>query len=82
MTYASQRPFENLVIKAQGRKMHEPIANSIWRLIILDKYVDFEKLYVILVPGYYPNDEAKELNERFALLKKLHQFKTSSPHRI
>ena len=43
--YASQKLFENLIFKAQGRKMQEPVANSIWKLVILDKYVDFEKLY-------------------------------------
>jgi hypothetical protein len=70
IAYTSQKPFENLVIRAQGRKMREPVANSIWRLIILDKYVDFEKLFVTLDPGYNPHDEAKELNERFTLLEK------------
>lgn len=68
--YASQKPFENLIINAQGRKMQEPVANSIWKLIILDKYVDFEKLYATLDPGYNPNDEAKDLNEKFTLLEK------------
>jgi hypothetical protein len=70
LAYAGQKPFENLLIKAQGRKVLEPIANSIWKLIILDKYVDFEKLYATLDPTYNPNDEAKELNERFSLLDK------------
>jgi hypothetical protein len=70
IAYAGQNPFKNLIIKAQDRRMHEPIANSIWRLVILDKYVDFEKLYVTLDAGYNPNDEAKELNDRFTLLEK------------
>ena len=70
IAYASQKPFENLIIKAQGRRMREPIANSVWRLVILDKYVDFEKLYVTLDPGYNPNDEAKELSDHFTLLEK------------
>ena len=70
IAYASQKPFENLIIKAQGRKVQEPIANSIWKLIILDKYVDFEKLYATLDPDYNPNDEAKDLNEKFTLLEK------------
>ena len=70
IAYASQKPFENLIIKAQGRKVQEPIANSIWKLVILDKYVDFEKLYVTLDPEYNPNDEAKDLNEKFFLLEK------------
>ncbi|KAF8797907.1 hypothetical protein BYT27DRAFT_7041215, partial [Phlegmacium glaucopus] len=70
IAYTNQKPFENLIIKAQGRKIREPIANSIWRLVILDKYVDFEKFYVTLDPGYNPNDEAKDLNDKFTLLKK------------
>ena len=70
IAYAGQKPFENLIIKAQGRRMREPIANSIWRLVILDKYVDFEKLYVTLDPGYNPSDEAKELSDHFTLLEK------------
>ena len=70
IAYASQKPFENLIIKAQGRKVREPVANSIWRLVILDKYVDFEKLFVMLDSDYNPNDEAKELNDKFTLLEK------------
>ena len=70
IAYTSQRPFENLVIRGQGRRMREPVANSIWRLVILDKYVDFEKLYATLDPGYNPHDDAKDLNDKFMLLEK------------
>ena len=70
MAYAGHKPFENLIIKAQSRKVQEPVANSIWKLVILDKYVDFEKLYATLDPDYNPNDEAKELNDKFTLLEK------------
>ena len=70
IAYTSQKPFENLIIRAQGRKVQEPIANSIWRLVILDKYVDFEKLFATLDPSYNPNDEAKELSDKFTLLEK------------
>ncbi|KAF8806497.1 hypothetical protein BYT27DRAFT_7257225 [Phlegmacium glaucopus] len=70
IAYTNQKPFENLIIKAQGRKIREPIANSIRKLVILDKYVDFEKLYATLEPGYNPNDDAKDLNDIFSLLEK------------
>ncbi|KAF8806103.1 hypothetical protein BYT27DRAFT_7224460 [Phlegmacium glaucopus] len=70
IAYTNQKYFENLIIKAQGQKICKPIANSIWRLVILDKYVDFEKFFVTLEPGYNPNNEAKELNDRFTLLEK------------
>ena len=45
--------------------MHEPIANSKWKL---DKYVDFD---ATLDPSYKANDETKELNEKFTLLEKI-----------
>jgi hypothetical protein len=70
VAYAGQKPFEYLIVKAQGRRMPEPIANSIWKLIILDKYVDFEKLFVTLDPDYNPIDEAKDLGDTFSLLEK------------
>ncbi|KAF8804434.1 hypothetical protein BYT27DRAFT_7107276 [Phlegmacium glaucopus] len=70
IAYTNQKPFKNLIIKAQGQKICKPITNSIWRLIILDKYVDFEKFFVTLEPGYNPNNEAKDLNDRFTLLEK------------
>ena len=70
IAYASQKPFEYLIVKAQGRKMPEPVPNSIWKLIILDKYVDFEKLYVTLDPDYSPQDEAKDIGDSFTLLEK------------
>jgi hypothetical protein len=70
IAYASQKPFEFLIVKAQGRRMPEPLANSIWKLIILDKYVDFEKLYATLDPDYNPSDEAKDLGDSFTLLEK------------
>jgi hypothetical protein len=48
----------------------EPIANTIWRLVILEKYVYFEKLYVILDPSYDPNDDVKDLANKFTSLEK------------
>ena len=69
IAYTSQKPFKNLIIIAQGRKMHELLANSIWRCVILDKYVDFEGLYVTLNPSYDPDDDASVLNKKFALLE-------------
>jgi hypothetical protein len=68
--YANQKPFENLIIQAKGWKVQKPIANTIWRLVILDKYVDFKKLYVTLDLSYNPNDDAKDLTDKFTLLEK------------
>jgi hypothetical protein len=68
--YVNQKPFENLIIKAQGQKVQEPIANTIWRLVILDKYVNFKELYAALDLSYNPNDDVKDLTDKFTLLKK------------
>jgi hypothetical protein len=70
VAFTSQRPFEYLIVRAQGRKMPEPIANFIWKLIILDKYVDFKKLYITLSLDYNPNNKAKDLGDAFLLLEK------------
>ncbi|KAF9501189.1 hypothetical protein BDN71DRAFT_1479744 [Pleurotus eryngii] len=50
--------------------MHEPIARSIWCDIIQDKYVNFEKLYASILPGYDHRDEAKEFVSGYAIIKK------------
>ncbi|KAG6906975.1 hypothetical protein DXG01_011140 [Tephrocybe rancida] len=55
---------------AAGKMLRELIANSIWHLVILDKYDDFEKLYATLDLNYDHNNEAKDLNNDFSLLKK------------
>ncbi|KAF8805359.1 hypothetical protein BYT27DRAFT_7258470 [Phlegmacium glaucopus] len=54
IAYTNQKPFENLIIRHRDEGF----------------YVDFEKFYVTLDPGYNPNNKAKDLNEKFTLLER------------
>ena len=48
----------------------QDLAQSIWKSIIEDHYINFEKLFVTMDPDYDPNDNAKDFAEEFALIKK------------
>ncbi|KAG6815103.1 hypothetical protein H0H87_005110, partial [Tephrocybe sp. NHM501043] len=55
---------------AQLERLVDPISRSVWKKIILDRYVDFEHLYATFEKGYDHNDETKDFNEEFAIVKK------------
>ncbi|KAG9221044.1 hypothetical protein CCMSSC00406_0005517 [Pleurotus cornucopiae] len=68
--YATDKAIDSIIDLLQRQHMHEPIARSIWRDIIQDKYVNFEKLYASILPGYDHRDEAKEFISGYAIIKK------------
>ncbi|KAG5221141.1 hypothetical protein IMY05_C4463000500 [Salix suchowensis] len=68
--YATDKAIDSIIDLLQRQHMHEPIARSIWRDIIQDRYVNFEKLYVSILPGYDHHDEAKEFVSGYAIIKK------------
>ncbi|KAG6871150.1 hypothetical protein C0995_007748, partial [Termitomyces sp. Mi166 len=47
-----------------------PISRAMWKLIILDHYVNFEKLYATLEKGYDYQDKPKDFGSGFSLVKK------------
>lgn len=47
----------------------DPPSRAIWKDIILDKYVDFEKLFAALEPSFDHNDEIKEFGGGLGLVK-------------
>ncbi|KIM78765.1 hypothetical protein PILCRDRAFT_90510 [Piloderma croceum F 1598] len=49
-----------IIDKMQTRSHVTPLVCSIWRLVVLNQYVDFEKLFTSMDPGYNHNDELKE----------------------
>lgn len=59
-----------LINKMQRRCFAVPIPRSIWRLIIMDQYVDFEKLFASIDAGYSHLDEPKDFHAGYALVKK------------
>lgn len=46
--YAKGRIVEALINLGQFQPLKDPISRAIWKLVILDHYVDFEKLYATL----------------------------------
>lgn len=61
---------DGVVDGMRAQDLAQPLARSIWRSIVEDRYVDFEKLFATMDPGYDPNDDAKDFAGGFALIKK------------
>ncbi|KAF9497350.1 hypothetical protein BDN71DRAFT_1429536 [Pleurotus eryngii] len=68
--YTTDKAIDSIIDLLQCQHMHKPITQSIWREIIQDKYVNFEKLYISILPGYDHRDEAKEFVSGYAIIKK------------
>ena len=43
----------------RAQDLAQPLTRSIWRSVIEDWYIDLEKLFATMDPGYNPNDDAK-----------------------
>ncbi|KAJ7150094.1 hypothetical protein C8R43DRAFT_838613, partial [Mycena crocata] len=67
--HASLDAFINVM---QSQKLLDPIPRAIWRDIILDRYVNFEKLFASLGAEYDHQEEYKDFLGGYALVKKDH----------
>jgi hypothetical protein len=54
----------------QQQQLDEPIPRSIWRDIIQDRFVNFEKLYASMDLGYDHQDELKDFLGGYTIVKK------------
>ncbi|KAG6895387.1 hypothetical protein C0993_009619, partial [Termitomyces sp. T159_Od127] len=68
--YAKERVIDPLVNLGQSQLLRDPISRAMWRLVILDHYVDFEKLYATLDRGYDQHDDPKDFGGGFSLVRK------------
>ncbi len=50
--------------------LDDPLPKVIWRDILADKFVSFEKLYAAIDSGFDHDDEAKDFAGGYVLLKK------------
>jgi len=66
----SEKCIEHVVAILQQQDLRDPLPVSIWRDIVNDKYVNFEKLFASTVPGFDHNDEPKILAGEYAVIKK------------
>ncbi|KNZ71578.1 hypothetical protein J132_08089 [Termitomyces sp. J132] len=68
--YAKEKMVDYLINLTQSQILKDPILHTMWKLVILDHFIDFEKLYVTLNKGYNNNDEPKDFMGGFSLVKK------------
>jgi hypothetical protein len=54
----------------QQQKLDEPIPRLIWREIVQDRFVNFEKLYASMDLGYDHQDKLKDFPSGYAIVKK------------
>jgi hypothetical protein len=72
--FSSQVTQDTLVVKAQLAPVSVPLPRTIWRKIILDQFVDFEKLFASMEKGYEHFDDPKDFGAGYALVKKDQAF--------
>ncbi|KAG6899588.1 hypothetical protein C0995_005626 [Termitomyces sp. Mi166 len=68
--YACKKVVDLLINLGQSQPLKDPILRAMWKPIILDHYVDFEKLYATLEKGYDHQDKPKDFGGGFSLVKK------------
>jgi hypothetical protein len=66
----SDQVWDALINDLQLVSLAEPIPQSIWKKIVQDDYVEFEKLYASMDQRYDHKDEPKSLCKDFAIVKK------------
>ena len=76
--YASDKAVDPLIDLMQLQPLVDPIPRTIWRNIIQDQYVNFEKLYASMDRGYSHQDEAKDFAGGYALVRK-DQYSAKKP---
>ncbi|KNZ72386.1 hypothetical protein J132_03477 [Termitomyces sp. J132] len=68
--YAKEKVVDSLINLGQSQALKDPISRAMWKLVILDHFVDLKKLYATLNKGYDHNDEPKDFMGGFSLVKK------------
>jgi hypothetical protein len=68
--FTGEKAVDAIVDVMQQQQLDEPIPRSIWRDIIQDRFVNFEKLYASMDVGYDHQDELKDFLSGYAIVKK------------
>jgi hypothetical protein len=66
----SEQVRDNIISELQLVQLAEPLPRSIWKKIVQDEFVDFEKLFASMERGYDFKDEPKAFTEDFAIIRK------------
>ncbi|PSR77919.1 hypothetical protein PHLCEN_2v7661, partial [Hermanssonia centrifuga] len=67
--FSTNKIVNSVVSMLRLRSMRDPLPTSIWKLIVRDEYVDFEKLHAGLDPSYDQNDDIKRLQGDYSIVK-------------
>ena len=76
LVFSPQNIQDILVNKAQFAPVRDPLPQTIWCKILLDSYVDFEKLFASMEKGYDYHDDPKDFGAGYALIKKDQAFQS------
>jgi len=68
--YSGDKAIDAIVDIMQRQQLEEPIPRSIWKEIVQDRFVNFQKLFAAMEPGYDHHDEPKDFHGGFALVKR------------
>jgi hypothetical protein len=74
MIYILQSSQDILVNKAQFTPVRDPLPCMIWHKILLNHFVNFEKLFAFMDKGYNHHDNPKNFGGGYALVKKDQAF--------
>ncbi|KAJ3760693.1 hypothetical protein EV360DRAFT_80964 [Lentinula raphanica] len=70
--YLNEQNLGALIDLFQTRYLPEPLPHSIWKLILKDEYISFEKLLAGIDPSYDHQDEGRDFGGGYTLVKKDH----------
>lgn len=76
--YTTEKACDAIIDLMQRQPIPDPLPRSIWKDIVLDKYVDFEKLHAGMDRGYDHDDEPKDFSGGYSIVKKDH-FRSKKP---
>jgi hypothetical protein len=74
LVYSPQNSQDILVNKTQFAPVGDPLPCTIWHKILLDHFVDFEKLFASMDKGYNHHDNPKDFGAGYALVKEDQAF--------
>ncbi|KAG6863717.1 hypothetical protein C0993_010548 [Termitomyces sp. T159_Od127] len=67
-----EKIIDSLIDLGQLQRLKDSISHAMWKLVIMDHFVDFKKLYATLNKAYDHNNKPRDFMAGFSLVKKDH----------
>ncbi|KAM5532491.1 hypothetical protein V8D89_013844, partial [Ganoderma adspersum] len=68
--FSREKTTDRTIAYLQLARLDDPLPKAIWRDVLANKYVNFEKLYAAIDSGFDHDDDAKDFAGGYVLLKK------------